>query len=298
LLIAGIVLAPARTRASEPPDAPETRTMQDVLAASSASDWRVLDPARTLYLELASGRVVIELAPAFAPQHVANILTLVRAHYFDDLSINRVQDNFVTQWGDAAAGEKDARSLGKAKASLPPEFTRASKGLPFTALPDSDVYAPETGFSVGFPAARDATRGTAWLTHCYAMLGVGRGNPADSGNGAELYVVIGQAPRQLDRNITLVGRVVQGMELLSALPRGSGPLGFYEKQEQRIRIESVRTAADLPANGRSDLELLRTDTPTFTALVESRRNRRDDWYLVPAGKIDVCNVPLPVRERE
>jgi peptidylprolyl isomerase len=113
-----------------------------------------------------------------------------------------------------------------------------------------------------------------------------------------LYVVIGQAPRQLDRNITLVGRVVQGMELLSALPRGNGPLGFYEKPEQRIRIESVRVAADLPESERSALERLRTDTPTFAALVESRRNRRDDWYLVPAGKIDVCNVPLPVRERK
>lgn len=301
LAVLATVLASLPTRATEQPDAPKTmqaRTMQDVLAASSASDWRSLDPASTLYLELASGRVVIELAPAFAPQHVANILTLVRAHYFDGLGINRVQDNFVTQWGDAAAGEKNARSLGKAKASLPPEFTRSSKDLAFVPLPDGDVYAAEVGFSAGFPAARDAKRGEAWLTHCYAMLGVGRGNSADSGNGAELYVVIGQAPRQLDRNIALVGRVVDGMQLLSALPRGTGPLGFYEKPEQRIRIESVRVAADLAESERSDLELLRTDTPTFTALVESRRNRRDDWYLVPAGKIDVCNVPLPVRERE
>lgn len=296
LMAATIALAPLLTRAADRPEAPQT--MQDVLAASSASDWRSLDPADTLYLELASGRVVIELAPTFAPQHVANILTLVRAHYFDGLGINRVQDNFVTQWGDAAAGEKNARSLGKAKASLPPEFTRSSKDLAFVPLPDGDVYAAEVGFSAGFPAARDAKRGEAWLTHCYAMLGVGRGNSADSGNGAELYVVIGQAPRQLDRNIALVGRVVDGMQLLSALPRGTGPLGFYEKPEQRIRIESVRVAADLAESERSDLELLRTDTPTFTALVESRRNRRDDWYLVPAGKIDVCNVPLPVRERE
>lgn len=298
LFVAGIAIAATPIRAAEPTDAPAGKTMQEVLAASSPTDWRTLDPASTLYLELAAGRVVIELAPAFAPQHVANILTLVRAHYFDGLSINRVQDNFVTQWGDAAAGEPAARSLGKAKTRLPPEFTRSSTDLAFVPLPDGDVYAPETGFSGGFPAARDAKRGTAWLTHCYAMLGVGRGNPADSGNGAELYVVIGQAPRQLDRNITLVGRVVQGMELLSALPRGSGPLGFYEKPEQRIRIESVRVAADLPESERSALERLRTDTPTFAALVESRRNRRDDWYLVPAGKIDVCNVPLPVRERE
>ncbi len=127
------------------------------------------------------------------------------------------------------------------------------------------------------------------------MVGAGRSNEIDSGNGAELYVVIGNAPRQLDRNIALVGRVVQGMEPLSTLPRGTGPLGFYEKPEQYVPIESVRLAADLPAAQRVALEVMRTDTPTFEALVESRRNRQDDWYKVPAGHVDLCNVPVPVR---
>lgn len=273
-------------------------TMQEVLDASKPSDWREPDPARTLYLQLASGRVVIELASAFAPEHVANILTLVRANYFDGLSINRVQDNFVTQWGDANAGEADARSLGKARTKLPAEYARSAQGVPFVALPDGDVYAPQSGFSGDFPAARDSANGKAWLTHCYGMLGVGRDNPPDTGSGAELYVVIGQAPRQLDRNIALVGRVLEGMQLLAALPRGTGPLGFYEKPEQRIRIETVRVAADVPEKQRNHIETLRTDTPTFSALVESRRNRSDGWYLIPAGKIDVCNVPLSVRERK
>jgi len=107
--------------------------------------------------------------------------------------------------------------------------------------------------------------------------------------------VIGHAPRQLDRNIALVGRVVQGMELLSVLPRGTGPLGFYEQPGQHVPITSVRVAADVPEAERSRLEVLRTDTATFAALVEARRNRRDDWYKVPAGYIDLCNVPLPVR---
>ncbi|HET6545719.1 MAG TPA: peptidylprolyl isomerase [Rhodanobacteraceae bacterium] len=272
--------------------------MQQVLDASGPSDWRALDPDHTLYLQLASGRVVIELARAFAPLHVANIETLVRARYFDGLSINRVQDNFVTQWGDPHAGETGRqRSLGKAKARLPAEFTRPLARLPFTRLPDGDVFAPEVGFSNGMPMARDPARGRAWLAHCYGMVGVGRDNDAESGSGAELYVVIGQAPRQLDRNIALVGRVVAGIEHLSALPRGGAALGFYETPEQRIAIESMRIAADVPARQRSRLEVLRTDTPTFAALVESRRNRSDDWYKVPAGKIALCNVPLPVRTR-
>jgi len=127
------------------------------------------------------------------------------------------------------------------------------------------------------------------------VVGAGRDIAADSSTGAELYVVIGQSPRQLDRNITTVGRVVQGMELLSVLPRGTGPLGFYEKPEQRVAIQSIRLASDLKPNERLSIEVLRTDTPLFAALVEARRNRRDDFYKRPAGHIDLCNVPLPVR---
>jgi peptidylprolyl isomerase len=266
-------------------------TMAEVLAAATPGDWRPLDPESTLYLQLGSGRVVIELAPAFAPLHAANIRALVREHYFDGLAIVRSQDNYVVQWADPDG----KRPLGGASATLVPEFTAPAAGLPFTRLPDADGYAPQVGFSNGFPVGRDPRTGTAWLAHCYGMVGVGRGNELDSGNGAELYVVIGNAPRHLDRNIAVVGRVVKGMEWLSTLPRGTGPLGFYERPEQNVPIVSVRLAADVPAAEREKLEVLRTDTPTFERLVESRRNRQDDWYKVPAGYVELCNVPLVVR---
>lgn len=270
--------------------------MQQVLDASKPTDWRALDTENTLYLDLPAGRVVIELAPAFAPLHADNIRMLVRQKYFDGLAILRVQDNFVTQWGDPHAEDTEkAKPFGKAKRKLAAEFTRAANGLPFTTLPDGDAFAPEVGFSNGFPAARDSKVDQAWLAHCYGMVGAGRDTDPESGSGAELYVVIGHAPRQLDRNIATVGRVVKGMELLSALPRGTGPLGFHEKPDQRTPIRTVRMAADVPASERAPLEVLRTDTDTFTALIESRRNRRDDWYHVPAGRIDLCNVPIPVR---
>ena len=275
------------------PDSPP-RTMSEVLAATTPADWRPLDPENTLYLQLPQGRVVIELAPDFAPQHADNLRKLARGKYFDGLAIVRSQDNFVVQWGDPDG----KRSLGDARTTLPPEFTvKSTPSLPFERLPDPDGYAPEVGFSQGFPVGRDPANGEAWLAHCYAMVGAGRGNEADSGNGAELYVVTGHAPRQLDRNIALVGRVVKGMELLATQPRGSGPMGFYEKAEQYVPITSVRVAADVPAAERENLEILRTDTERFRQLVEVRRNRRDDWYLVPAGYIDLCNVPIVARLR-
>jgi peptidylprolyl isomerase len=267
--------------------------MSDVLAASKPTDWRPLDPANTLYLELDAGRVVIELAPQFAPRHIANIKTLVREHYFDGLPIVRVQDNFVAQWDDA----EHTRSLGSAQRTLAPEFSRPARGLHFTVLPDPDTYAAQVGFVDGFPAARERARNEAWIVHCYGVVGVGRDTAADSGSGAELYAVIGHAPRQLDRNVTAVGRVVWGMERLASLPRGPAPAGFYQNPGQRVPIRGTHLAIDVPPAERTELEVLRTDTDTFTALIESRRNRRDEWYKVPAGRIDLCNVPIAVRLR-
>ncbi|MFO0335187.1 MAG: peptidylprolyl isomerase [Pseudomonadota bacterium] len=266
-------------------------TLAEVLAASPASDWRPLDPARTLYVELDAGRVVIELAPAFAPRHLDNLATLVRQRWFDGVAVVRSHDNYVVQWGDP----EGTRPLGAAARTLAPEFDRAAAGLAFTRLPDGDVYAPEVGFVDGFPVARESAAGRVWLAHCYGMVGVGREAAADSGNAAELYVVIGHAPRHLDRNVTLIGRVVDGLPLLSALPRGTGPLGFYERPEQRVPIRAVRHAAELPEAQRTRLEVLRTDSPTFERAVEARRNRHDGWTVRQAGRVELCNVPLPAR---
>lgn len=290
------LIAAAVGPAAEPP-AQKSLTAAEILAAAKAEDWRALDPENTLYLELATGRVIIELAPAFAPQHAANIKALAREHYYDGLAIIRVQDNYVVQWGDPNAEKPEAaRKIRKARPTLPAEFDCAIDGqVPFTPLPDGDVYAAEVGLSAGFPVARDKGSNRMWLVHGYGMAGAARGNTVDSGGGAEIYVVIGQAPRHLDRNITLFGRVLKGMELLSSLPRGNGTMGFYEKPEQLVAIKSVRVAADVPLAERSDLEVMRTDSETFRRLVEARRNRSDEWFVYKAGRIELGNVPVPVR---
>lgn len=295
LLALSLALAMASHGSRAEDAVPKPPTMADVLAQSSASDWRRPAPEDTLYLQLPGGRVVIELAKDFAPEHAANIRALAKEHYWDGLAILRSQENYVVQWGDPAAEEKDARAFKDAKRRLPAEFAREAKALDFTRLADGDVYAPEVGWSDGFPAARDPKSGQAWLAHCYAAVGAGRGNEADSSNGAELYVVIGHSPRHLDRNITLVGRVLHGMEVLSVLPRGSGALGFYETAEQRVPITSIRLASELPETQRVALEVFRTDTPAFERLVQARRHRREEWFLDPVGHVELCNVPIPVR---
>lgn len=280
----------AAEKTAPPPTQP--RTMAEIIAASGPADWRAMDEGNAIYVELASGRVIIELAPAFAPLHVANIKALAREGYYDGVWIVRSQDNYVVQWADPDG----TRAIKTGKRTLPAEFTRAmAADLPFNRLPDLDGYAPQVGYSNSFPAARDPAAGRAWLTHCYGMVGAGRDNDADSGGGTELYVVNGHAPRHLDRNVTLVGRVVKGIELLTSLPRGTAPMGYFEKPEQRIRVLSIRVAADVPEKDRTPIEVMRTDTSTFEALIESRRNRPDEWYKVKAGHIELCNVPIPTR---
>jgi len=294
-LLAGLGAAPAF--AATDTQAP-TPTRAELLAKSTAGEWRTPDPHNLLMMQLPTGRVLIELAPDFTPLHAANIRTLARQHYFDGLAIVRVQDNFVTQWGDPAGDDKSKRrSLGEAHDTLPPEYTRPiDPKLAWTPLPDGDVYAPEVGFSNGFPAARDPADGQTWLTHCYGMVGVGRDYGPETGNGSELYVVIGQAPRRLDRNLAIAGRVLEGMPLLSALPRGTGPMGFYDKAAQRTPIQSVRLASELPPAQRPAVQVLRTDSATFAALLDAQRHRHDAFYKVSSGKVGLCSVEVPVRE--
>lgn len=276
-----------------PPPIPKP-TYAELVKSSAPDEWRPLDNDNTIYMELATGRVVMELAPQFAPLHVANIKTLVREGYFDGLVIMRVQENYVVQWGDPTETKMPPKGL----KTLPPEFSvPIKKDISFTRLPDVDGYAKQVGFSHGFHVGRDPKSQQTWLAHCTATLGVGRDNDVNSGGGTELYVVTGHAPRHLDRNIALVGRVVQGMSLLTVLPRGTKEMGFYEKPEQNVPIKSMRVAADVAVSERSNLEIIRTDTPRFKAMVEALRNRGGEWYKVPAGHIELCNVPIAVREK-
>jgi cyclophilin family peptidyl-prolyl cis-trans isomerase len=278
---------------------PPKPSVGEVLKASKPSDWRPLDADNTLYLELPAGRVVIELAPSFAPNHVKNIKALAREHYYDGLAIIRSQDNFVVQWGDPHEDDDKVRQVKNAQKTLPAEFTvPMSNDTHFTRMRDSDGFAPQIGHSGGFPVGRDPKAGRTWLTHCYGMVGVARGNESDSGGGTSLYVVSGHAPRQLDRNITVVGRVVSGMPLLSTLPRGPAPMGFYDKPEMQVPINAVKVAADVPEAERTRLEVMRTDSATYQAVLDAQRDRGGPWNKYSPKYLDLCNAQIPVREQK
>ena len=273
----------------------------EIVAAAKANAWVAIKSSDLMIMDLAPDskgkprRVVIQLMPApFSQGWVSNIRKLATAHYWDSTSINRVQDNYVVQWGDVT--EKKAFPEGLA---VVPESDYVTPDWPskdwIFAQADGrpDAYAGAHGFYVGWPLAQD--RKGLWPIHCYGMVGVGRNLSPDTGSGAELYTVIGHAPRHLDRNIALVGRVIEGIEHLSSLPRGTGALGFYEKEEERVQILSVRLgneAKDVPA-----FEYLDTESESFAAYADARANRRDPFFNIPAGGADICNIPVPIRRK-
>ncbi|HZF44405.1 MAG TPA: peptidylprolyl isomerase [Sphingomonadaceae bacterium] len=270
------------------------------IASAAPADWRAIDPANLLLMDLreANGqparRVVIELAPAFAPVHVANIRAFTRAGWWNRSGIYRVQDNYVAQWGNG----ETSRGMPAGVVPVPPaEYDRDLEGQRPRPLGYRDAYAPAVGHLAGWPVAWNPRTGRVNLTHCYGMVGVGRGEAPDTGSGGELYAVIGHAPRHLDRNIAAVGRVIDGMDALSARPRGTEALGFYKVRSSDIPIARVTLAADLPAAQRPAYEVLDTGSAAFGRYVAARANRRDSFFATPAGGVDICNAPVPTRKR-
>ena len=313
---AALALALPASAQEEPQGAPSPN---EIVESAPRADWVEISPEDLLVMTLAPDaegnerEVVIQLMPApFSQGWTQNIRTLARAKWYDGISVNRVQDNYVVQWGDPGydnpeSGEMETKPL--------PEGLRVMKESEYVTpawcghhicppLPqiEENGNQPDDTYGVssvvnGWPVSSDLGTSGVWPVHCYGMVGVGRNYSPDTGSGAELYTVIGHAPRHLDRNIALVGRIISGMEHLSSLPRGSGQLGFYTEEEadKRTPILSVRVASDLPEEERPLFEYLNTETETFARYAEARANRRDPFFIVPAGGADICNIPVPVR---
>jgi len=302
--VACLLLGAASPAVMAKTDAAAVLSPPEIVASAPAVEWVAIAPVDLVVMDLApdakghARRVVIQLLPApFSQGWISNIRKLAAAHWWNGTSVNRLQDNYVAQWGDPESDEK-----AKAK-PLPAgliENSQAAYVAARFALPadadqapafGSDAYAPETRIIDGWPVGLDKDH--AWPLHCYGMVGVGRNNPPDTGTGAELYAVVGQAPRQLDRNIALVGRVIEGIDLLSSLPRGTGPIGFYKTAAERVPIVAVRNGGDIP--GLPMYQMLSTNGGTFARYAAARANRREQFFIAPAGGVDACNVPVPVR---
>lgn len=284
-----LVMALALTAADEAPK--PAPSPQEIVDAAPASAWSAIKADDLVVMKLADGaEVVYQLAPDFAPVHVANIRELVRSGYFDGASILRVQDNYVVQWGRPDEDKTQATGINK---TPPAEYEVAGTSKSFKALPWRDAYAAKTGHVRSWPAATDGS--ATWLVHCYGMIGVARGNSPDTGDATQLYTIIGHAPRHLDRNLAVVGRIVSGMDVLADRPRGSEALGFYKGDSERIKIVSAKMASDMGAATPS-WQVLDTTSPSFEAWVKARASRSGAFFVRPANALDICNAQTPIRK--
>ncbi|MEL6875683.1 MAG: peptidylprolyl isomerase [Pseudomonadota bacterium] len=333
------IISPAMAGEESPKEYPSPNAIVD---AAPASEWVAIAPSDLLVMDLepdAQGqprRVIIQLMPPpFSQGWIRNIRKLAAAKFWDGTSINRVQDNYVVQWGDAGydnpeSGGIEQKALPEGLEVVPESAYGITTGVVVQSIfglssvedvqklmieaqqsPSdetlntpivlkalgSDPYANRVSFLEGWPMGLSGAglEETIWPVHCYGMVGVGRNLSPDTGTGAELYTVIGHAPRHLDRNIALVGRIVEGMEHLSSLPRGKGELGFYADPQKRVPIQSIRVASELPADQQPKFQYLDNASSTFARYAGARANRRDPFFIKPAGGADICNIPVPVR---
>ncbi|HEX2812347.1 MAG TPA: peptidylprolyl isomerase [Sphingopyxis sp.] len=296
-LLLAVALLALPVHAGEPAPVPSPG---EIAAAAPASDWIAIAPSDMLVMDLAPDakgkprRVVIQLMPPpFSQGWIGNIRKLAAAHWWDGTAVTRVQDNYVAQWGDPTEKKPLPERLVTVPESDYVQRVPAAEEGQLGRLGLVDSYAETADIRDGWPLAQSGDYW--WPVHCYGAVGVGRNMSPDTGSGAELYAVIGHAPRHLDRNIAVVGRVISGIEHLSSLPRGTGDLGVYARAEEQVPILSIRLATDLPAAEQPKFEYLSTNSDSFARYADARKNRRDPFFIAPAGGADICNIPVPIR---
>ena len=258
---------------------------------TNEGEWRTLDLNNTVLLTLPHGKVVVELAPQFSPKHVEQFSSLVKKSFYDGTKFYRVIDGFVAQ-----AGPKDGSEQDKSVPLLAMEGEfLLDKNKPFTEVQNNDLFAAQTGFKTGFAVATDGGD-NAWLTHCPGVLAMARGNEADSGS-SHFYFTIGQAPRYLDKIMTIFGRVVYGMEHIQAIKRTAVLDGEYGvDSREHTPIISMKIMADVAIKDRIIIEVENTESPEFTDRLTKRRARAGEFfYKKPPPVLDVCQVPIRSR---
>jgi len=284
LLFAGVVLA-----ADAPPD---------------SKDWRPVDPDNLVLIGTKYGEVAVELSPAFAPKHVERMRALIRAHFFDGTNFYRVIEGFVAQGG---VGEDTASTANKPVdpatlkkwPEMKAEFERPwGPDVQFTPSGSPDLFAKQTGHVDGFPVGRDPRKKTEWIIHCPGTFAFARDNAADTAS-TEFYIVIGEAPRRLDRNLTAFGRVLDGMQYVQKLNRGDPEVdnGVIADKAKQDPIAYMKLASDMPEAERPHYEVMRTDSKAFAAWKKNKKNPAPGFYIrQPPPILDICLAPVPVRK--
>jgi peptidylprolyl isomerase len=277
--------------AQQSPATPTPAASTAAPAAEVDSSWQLLPQDNLLYLETDQGRIVILLAPQFAPEHVKRVKQLVKAGFYDGVTFYRVIEGFVAQFGvpEHEWGTRAKLTPMKAEFSWP---VRSSD--PYLLVQRPDLLAEETGFNQGFAVVREQNQ--EWLVHCPGVVNMARANEPDTGV-ADIAIMMGQATRHLDKNMSAFGKVIWGQYAINRIRRGdTADGGVIGSAAARTVIKQARLGTDLAPDRQLQLEWLSTTSSEFSQSLAERRSRTHVFYQHKGnGNMDVCYPQVPVR---
>ncbi len=250
--------------------------------APAESDWRTPDPQNVLVIETSKGRILLEMQPQVAPQHVARVRQLARQGFYDGQSFFRVIDEFMDQTGDP----QNTGVGGSTLPNLAPEFTfRRGSDMAVTVVNRED--GRESGLLGAMPIISQPLdlaplmadhRVRAYGTFCGGVAGMARAGPPDSANSQ--FFLMRATGVELDQKYTPWGRVIAGQDVVRAIKTGEPPPPPADK------MTSVRILADLPPSARPRVRIIDTASPWFSAYMA--RTRADKGL-----SFSVCDLDLP-----
>jgi peptidylprolyl isomerase len=256
---------------------------------SNQSEWRTVKIENMVLLTLPHGKVVIELAPQFSPKHVEQFTRLTKAGHYNDNKFYRVIDGFVAQAGPVEGSKADnSVALLSLEGDWPTDDT-----FSFTLVQNKDLFAEQTGFKDGFALAHNPSENRAWLAHCPGIIAMARGNEADSGS-SHFYITNGQAPRYLDRIMSIFGRVIYGMNHVQSITRTAVIEGDTEvSAAAHTPILSMQMMADVPKTEQIHLQVTNTESHLFATKLADRVKRENAFFFKkPSPVLDVCQTPV------
>ena len=160
-----------------------------------------------MILKLKDGDVKIELFPDVAPKHVERIKTLANEGKYNNVVFHRVIDGFMAQTGDVQFGNSSSDTF---------DLRRAGTGS--SNLPDLEQEFSD-------------------LPHEKGTLSMARSSPPNSAN-SQFFICFESAPH-LDRNYTVFGKVIEGMEHVDKIKKGDSSTGSVDEPDKIINFKSL-----------------------------------------------------------
>jgi len=242
-----------------------------------------------VYMQTSEGLIVYQVLPQIAPNHAQRFKDLTNEGWYDGLEFYRVIDGFVAQAGEGESEWNNVKGKpGKNKTPLKGELTRPISNQ-FNLVQKPDLLAPQTGFIDSVPAGQDPATKEEWFLHCPGMVAMARGNDVNSG-ATEFYINIGQAPRHLDRNMSVFARVVSGLEVAQRMNRGNKAIGgIVEDPKLRAKIEWAKMGDEVSPEVRKQVTVDTFESERYQNRLKSAKEKKHEFYVYPGnGNVDVC----------